>query len=141
MAYEGDEMIACPQTPYSFQETYAVVVSGDGPNVCGHLMLRVGLDGNETYLHVAGVYKRPRQMDAAGYQLYLKETGKHEIRRFRVSITKPDEAMRKLEILLSVRWLWGLLPNNCADFVENIVAAGGSTAGLYFNCPSLEQFD
>ena len=140
MAYEGDEMIACPQTPYSFQETYAVVVSGDGPNFCGHLILRVGLDGNEKYLHVAGGWTQPRQMDEAGYRRYLKETGKHEIKRFRVLITKPDDAMRRLEVLLSVKWLWGVLPHNCARFVEDIVGAGGSTAGLYSNCPTLEQF-
>jgi hypothetical protein len=140
MAYEGDEMIACPQTPYNFDQTYAVVVSGDGPNFCGHLILKVGLDANETYLHVAGVRTQPRQMDAAGYRRYLKETGKREIKRFRVPITKPDDAMRRLEILLSKKWLWGVLPHNCASFVEDIVEAGGSSAGLYLNCPTLERF-
>jgi hypothetical protein len=140
MAYEGDEMIMCPQTPYNFDQTYAVVVSGDGPNFCGHLILRVGLDANVTYLHVAGVRTQPRQMDEAGYRRYLKETGKRELKRFRVTITQPDEAMRRLEILLSQKWLWGVLPHNCASFVEDIVEAGGSTAGLYSNCPALEQF-
>ena len=49
-------MIACPTIPYNFAETYAVVVSGDGPNFCGHLMLRVGLDGSAMYMHVAGMH-------------------------------------------------------------------------------------
>ncbi len=141
MAYEGDRMIACPVVPYNFEETFAVVVSGDGPNVCGHLVLRVGLDGNVTYLHVAGIRTEPRQMDEAGYSRYLTETGKRELKRFRVKISKPDLAMLEIEQLLAVKWLWGVLPHNCVRFVERIVQAGGSSAGLYLNCPTLEQFD
>jgi hypothetical protein len=32
-------------------------------------------------------------------------------------------------------WSWWVLPYNCASFVEDVVRAGGSKAGLYFNCP------
>lgn len=46
----------------------------------------------------------------------------------------------KLEQLLAAQWSWFVLPNNCASFVEDVVRAGGSTAGLYSNCPSREQF-
>ena len=141
MAYEGDRMNACPTIPYNFAETYAVVVSGDGPNFCGHLMLRVGLDGSAMYMHVAGMRTEPRQMNESGYQRYLSDTGKRELKRFRVKISRPNQAMLELEQLLFVKWMWGLLPHNCASFVEKIVAAGGSSAGLYLNCPSLEKFD
>jgi len=42
MAYEGETMRECPPDPYNFSDTFAVVVSGDGPNFCGHLILNVG---------------------------------------------------------------------------------------------------
>lgn len=141
MAYEGERMIACPVSAYDFAQTFAVVVSGDGINACGHLILRVGLQGDQRYLHVAGVYTEPRLMDEAGYQRYLKETGKAELKRFPVRITDGNAAMREIEVLLSKKWLWGILPHNCARFVEDVVAAGGSKAGLYLNCPALEHFD
>lgn len=49
--------------------------------------------------------------------------------------------MLKLEELLAAKWTWGVLPHNCASFVEEVVQAGGSDAGLYSNCPALETFD
>ncbi len=141
MAYVGEKMIACPAIPYDFSDAHAIVVSGDRPNFCGHLMLRVGLKGSFTYLHVAGLRTEPRQMNEAGYKRYLDENGKRELKRFRVKISKPNSAMFEIEQLLSVKWMWGVLPHNCASFVETVVSAGGSSAGLYMNCPALEQFD
>jgi hypothetical protein len=139
MAYEGDLMVACPVTMYDFAHTTAVVVSGDGPNFCGHLILNIG-GKIGVYVHVAGLRTEPRKMDEDGYRRYLKETAKKELRRFPVSISYPARAMLKLEQLLSEKWTWGVLPHNCASFVEEIVGAGGSSAGLFWNCPALEQF-
>src|SRR5437870_376003 len=103
MAYEGDVITACPAGIYDFANTYAVVVSGSGPNFCGHLILNVGgIDG--LYMHVAGIRTYPRQMDQAGYERYLKENGKRELRRFRVIIAYPNKAMLKLEELLAAKW-------------------------------------
>ena len=140
MGYEGDVMLSCPPDEFDFSNTYAVVVSGDGPNFCGHLILNLGGLGG-MYFHVAGIHTYPRQMTEAGYRIYLKDAGKKELKRFKVSITKPDDAMLELEQLLSGKWTWGVLPHNCASFVEDIVQAGGSAAGLYSNCPALENFD
>ena len=47
--YEGDRMILCPLDITDF----AVVVSGDGPNFCGHTLLHIG---DRWYVHVAGGY-------------------------------------------------------------------------------------
>jgi hypothetical protein len=66
--------------------------------------------------------------------------GKHEIRRWRIQIPDPAGAHRKLEELLAKQWRWLVLPNNCTSFVEEVVQAGGSKAGMYFNCPSVEPF-
>lgn len=75
-----------------------------------------------------------------GYIRYLKENGKREIRRWKVTIPNPVGAHHKLEELLAKQWLWFLLAHNCVSFVEDIVRAGGSKAGMYFNCPTVEPF-
>lgn len=136
MAYEGDRVTYCPVNRYDFANTYAVVVSGSGPNFCGHQILNLG----GLYFHVAGVHTEPRMMTEAGYRRYLRENHKRELRRYRVIVKDQDAAMLRLEQLLSQRWFWGVLPHNCAAFVEEVVHAGGSNAGLYFNCPALEGF-
>jgi hypothetical protein len=140
MAYEGDEMLGCPAEAFDFTKTYAVVVSGDGPNFCGHLILNAGGVGG-MYFHVAGVRTVPREMREEGYRKYLSDNGKRELKRFKVTISNTMGSMLKLEQLLAVKWTWGVLPHNCASFVEEIVQAGGSAAGLYSNCPALEDFD
>jgi hypothetical protein len=140
MAYNGDLLHFCPAKAYDFSNTYAVVVSGDTFNPCDHLILnlggRVGM-----YFHVAGVITKPRLMSQAGYERYMEEHKKTELKRFQVQIANKDKAMKKLEELMSKTWLWGVLPHNCASFVEEIVQAGGSAASLYSNCPALESFD
>jgi len=140
VAYEGDPLLMCPAIAFDLANTYAVVVSGDGPNFCGHLILNAGGPGG-MYFHVAGVHTVPRQMTESGYHVYLRDNKKKELKRFKVGLTSPNSAMLKLEQLLAVPWAWGVLPHNCASFVEEIVRAGGSGAGLYSNCPALEQFD
>jgi hypothetical protein len=92
------------------------------------------------YFQVAGIIARPRYMDEGGYRRYLKEAKKKELRRDKITITKPEAAQMKLEELLSRDWTWGVLPHNCAAFVEEILAAGGSNAGTYSNCPAHETF-
>ncbi|MES2740348.1 MAG: hypothetical protein V4754_05285 [Pseudomonadota bacterium] len=135
--YEGDEMHACLLTPFDFKQTYVVVVSGAKWNPCGHTILNTG---GGWYFHVAGPDNVPRFMREPGYLRYLKENGKREIRRSFLKIPNPIAAHRKLEELLAKRWLWLGLPHNCAAFLEEIVQAGGSKAGLYFNCPTIEEF-
>jgi hypothetical protein len=135
--YEGDEMILCPLDFTDFKRTCAVIVSGYGPNFCGHTLLHVG---DCWYFHVAGGYTVPKFMHESGYQRYLKENDKREIRRWIVKLPNPRGAHQKLHELLKKPWLWGVLPHNCVAFVEEIVRAGGSTAGMYFNCPTAEPF-
>lgn len=135
--YHGDVMLQCPFNPWDFTHCCAVVVSGDGINFCGHTLLHTGGDW---YFHVAGVNDVPKFMRESGYQRYLKENGKHEIRRWIVKLPNPAGAHAKLEELLTKQWLWLVLPHNCANFVEEVVRAGGSKAGMYFNCPTVEPF-
>jgi|SRR5215472_13484553 len=126
MSYEGELLYSCPDTMFDFSQAYAVVVSGDGPNHWGHMLLKAG----PTYFQVvmggvAGIHATPRYMNEAGYARYLKESGKKEIRRFKVVIPHPQQAQLKLEQLLSQpRWWLGAV-HNCEGLVEEIIVAGG----------------
>ena len=106
MAYEGDELNFCPPKMFDFRTASAVVVSGAGPNKWGHLLLNTG-GVTGMYFQVAGVIVRPRYMNAAGYQRYLNETGKKELKRISVFIPHPEASQLRLEQLLNERWSWG----------------------------------
>ncbi|QBE62364.1 hypothetical protein [Pseudoduganella lutea] len=137
--YNGAQMLVCPVETADFQHTCAVVVSGDGINACGHTLLHIG--GHWSwYVHIAGFYKVPKFMNGDGYKRYLKENGKREIRRWPVKLPNPQGAHDKLHELIEKPWLWGIIANNCASFVEEVVQAGGNKAGVYLNCPVAEPF-
>ena len=140
MAYLGDRMNMCNAQMFNFHTTQAIVVSGDGINLCGHMLLNTGGSGG-MYFHVAGVHDYPRYMNANGFDRYVRENKKRVLRRQHVHIPDPTASHHKLEQLLADRWRWMVLPNNCANFVEEVVRAGGSKAGLYFNCPTAERFN
>ena len=91
MAYEGEELNFCPPLMFDFSKTFAILVSGDGPNKWGHLLLNTGGVGGN-YFQIAGLATRPRYMDEAGYRRYLSETGKTELKRISVFITRPEDA-------------------------------------------------
>ena len=137
MVYDGDHINFCEN--FNFNCAYAVVVSGAMLNPCGHLLLNTGGVGG-WYFHVADLRGRPKFMDEKGYNLYLKENKKKELSRTFVRIPDPAASNRKLEQLLQEQWTWFILPNNCASFVEDVLQAGGTDAGLYSNCPSREKF-
>ena len=140
MAYYGEELHACLAQAFNFSLAHVIVVSGDKWNPCGHALLNTG-DRQGFYFHVAPpIVSHPKYMNETGYQRYLKEHKKHELKRQRVTIPKPQLAQARLDELLSKKWTWGVLPNNCADFVENVLAAGGSSVGVYSNCPALERW-
>jgi hypothetical protein len=124
MAYQGDEIDYC--TAFRFDLAHAVVVSGAKWNPCGHMLLNTGGYGG-WYFHVAEVRGLPKFMNEAGYQRYLKENGKREIRRVFVPLKNPDAANAKLEEPLAKKWTWFLLPNNCGNFVEEVLQAGGTS--------------
>ena len=140
MSYEGDIAFECADVDWNV--VWAVVVSGATANPCGHARLYAESErSGGRYWHVAQVYGFPRTMrDQTSYERYLKENHKRELRRFKVELKDPFGAAQKLESLIGKKWFWGVLPHNCASFVEEVVQAGGSSAGLYSNCPSREAF-
>ena len=144
MAYEGDELKSVP-AGLDFSAVYAVIVSGVAVNPCGHALLYVPYQtgmgaGGGYYFQIAKVYGYPHAMTNEGFVRYLKENGKKELRRFYVRIANPGKAEDRLKELMGKTWFWAVLPHNCAAFVEDVVSAGGSSAGLYSNCPSQEDF-
>jgi hypothetical protein len=118
---------------------FTVVVSGARLNPCGHVLLNAGGCAG-WYFHVAEVHGFPRAMSPDGYRRYLRDNGKREQSRVRMPLPHPARAMARLEQLLAQKWTWFVLPHNCARFVEEILQAGGSDAGLWSNCPTAERF-
>jgi hypothetical protein len=145
MPYEGEILNACGVVQADFSTTYIVAVSGDGPNVCGHMLIYTP-SGGGYYFHVTGdpngrgigrIIGYPMYMTENGYQRYLSETGKTELKRRRVPLPNPDGAYLYLEQVLSEKWTWGVLPHNCVNFVEEVISAGGGDWGSYSNCPAV----
>lgn len=126
-----------PVRAADFHHACVVVVSGDAGNPCGHALLHVG---RSWYFHVAGWRHHPRYLTESGYRSYLTKAGKKEYRRWPVHIPNPDGAYQKLLELMEKEWRFLLLDRNCVVFIEEIVRAGGSDAGMYLNCPRLERF-
>jgi len=141
MAYEGDELNFCPANMFDFRRASAVIVTGDGINIYGHMLLNTGGVGGN-YFQVAGVVTRPRYMDEDGYQRYLRETNKKELNRIPVPIPRPEASQLELEKLLNENWLWLAVTHNCESMVEEIIMAGGGPQihrGL-FSLPTLSAF-
>ena len=131
MAYVGERLYQCSAIPFNWNSAHLVVVSGSGPNFCGHAVVNAGA----YYFHIDGLHDFPWYMTEPGYRRYLKETGKRELRRTRVPLSNPDGAQQKLDELAVKRWRWMVLPNNCASYVEEILKAGGSKRSNLLNCP------
>jgi len=137
--YEGAAMILCPLEVSDFQHVCAVIVSGHKVNPCGHTLLHIGKSWS-WYVHIAGPYKLPKFIPESNYMRYLKENGKREIRRWQIKLPNPKGAHDKVHELIEKPWFWGVVAHNCTSFAEEVVQAGGSNAGQYFNCPIAEPF-
>ena len=131
MSFNGHHLYSRRAIPFDWTSAHLVVVSGWGPNFCGHAVVNAG----PFYFHIDGPNDFPRYFSQAEYHRYLRENEKREIRRVRVPLPNPEGAQRKLEELSARRWKWMVLPNNCATYVEEIFRAGGSSFSSTLNCP------
>jgi hypothetical protein len=126
MAYEGKLLDKCYDDMFDFSDAEVVVVSGDGPNRYGHMLLKAGSNYFQVVMGgFAGIHATPRYMDQDGYQRFLRESGKTQLFRYRVKIPEPQKSQLKLEQLLSQPRWWGGLTHNCEGLVEDIIVAGG----------------
>jgi hypothetical protein len=141
MAYSGEILDQCGLITIDCSRIAVVAVSGDGPNLCGHLLLYTGPGRGGYYFHVAEFRGAPRYLSESGYQRYLREAGKTELRRRYLSLPNPQGALLYLEGLMAGTWTWLVLPNNCVAFVEEVIRAGGGTWSSYSNCPDLATRD
>ncbi len=148
MAYDGEILNACGLVQTNFTRTFVVAVSGDGPNVCGHLLIYDATGGY--YFHAVGdpggtglgkLVGYPLYMNDAGYQRYLSSNSKTELRRRQVNLPNPAGASDFIERRLADTWTWGVLPHNCVAFVEAVISAGGGSWGSYSNCPAIAVSD
>jgi hypothetical protein len=140
MAYQGEFLDACGTINVDLGKIAVVAVSGSGPNVCGHLLLYSPSRGGY-YFHVASINDYPRYMSETGFRQYLRENGKKELRRIYLALPNPQNALIRLEQLISETWLWVLVPHNCVAFVEDVLEAGGAEWSSYSNCPALATAD
>ena len=113
-------------------EVEVVVVSGDGPKICGHMLLFA----KPFYFHVAAIRDYLYYFRSNEFQRYIAENNKVELFRLKRSLHKTELAKNKLKTLLHKKWIWGVIPNNCADFVEDVVGAGEGDLNLISNCPT-----
>lgn len=137
MPYHGEILNACGVIDVDFSDVDVVAVSGDGPNVCGHLLIHSSGRQGGYYFHVTDIRGNPRYMSDSGYRRYLNESGKAELRRLPVNLPKPTDALNYLEGLMAEKWTWLVLPHNCVAFCEEVIRAGGGTWGSYSNCPTV----
>ncbi len=138
--YDGAPVGYFPQLDldkFSMEKIYPIVVTGSTP--CGHMLVNVGGTGG-WYFHIHTWYDYPFVMDEQGYQRYLRENGKREVFRYEIEIPEPEKARKALKSLLRKTWFWLVLPHNCVGFAEAVAQAGGSSFGLYFNCPLKESY-
>jgi len=143
MDYTGKILNACGLIGIDCSMIAVVAVSGDGPNICGHLLIRTDGSGGGKYFHVSDPsgHGYPRYMSESGYRRYLQEAGKTELRRRYLSLPDPQGSLLYIEGLMANKWTWGLIPNNCVAFVEEIIKAGGGTWGSYSNCPNIATLE
>ena len=141
MGYNGEILDQCGLIDIDCSRIAVVAVSGDGPNVCGHLLLHTGPSRGGYYFHVAEFHGYPRYMGESGYRKYLREAGKTELRHRYLSLPNPQGALLYLEGLMANTWTWLVLPNNCVAFVEEVIKSGGGTWSSYSNCPDIATQD
>jgi hypothetical protein len=131
MAYLGEHLYHCPRVPYNWRQTQVIVVSGDGPNFCGHALLSAG----DYYFHIDGRNDRPFYLNEAGYRRFLKENNKREIQRKWIPLRDPDGAQKRPEELSVKNWRFTLFSHNCVAYIEEILKAGGSKVRNLLSCP------
>lgn len=135
MAYIGERMTVCDPKILAFSDANAVLVSGDGINVCGHAILQtIGSPARHYFQVTAGIYDYPTYMDEAGFERYMKENGKKLWMIAPGNLKDALPAQLLLSKLMAEKWVWGVLPHNCVTFVEKIIQAGGGEFGLNLNC-------
>ncbi|UZJ60073.1 hypothetical protein OKW98_26760 [Pseudomonas sp. KU26590] len=131
MSYIGVDLEVCRVIPFNWNNTSLVVVSGDGPTVCGHALIKDGF----YYFHMAGLASGPYVMPEQGYRRYLNESGKTELFRRPVYLPDPEGAQRKLNELSVNLWYCFGIPKNCVSFVEELFLAGGADESILSNSP------
>jgi hypothetical protein len=123
-----------------FNRTAIVLVTGDGANLCGHVLLYIG-GGFGHYYQFSGpaLVDYPTYMNQADYERYLRENKKEELMRRWVTIPKPNGAAKRLSELLNGEWLTLVVSHNCTGFVSEVLNAGGNFYSLPSHCPVPEM--
>lgn len=125
----------------NWNRTAMVLVTGDMPNTCGHVLLYVG-GGFGHYFQYNGPNpfgSLPEFLNGDSvYRTYLtRGRGKTELARKYLAIPKPGQAQARLEELMNTKWRTLLIRHNCVTFAQEIIKAGGNFWDFATECPVL----
>ena len=101
-----------------------VFVSGISPNPHGHVLLKLG---NKGYLHIYALYDKPLFIPQAEFGDFLKKSGQTLLGIQQIHVPDIESAQKKLCQLAENKWLWLMYKNNCEDFAEQVLRAGGAS--------------
>lgn len=125
--YHADQCINYNQFAPTFE---VVVVSGSGPNICGHALLCIN---RQYYFHTDAFHAPPKVMNSIGYKEYLRTNNKLEFGRINVKVSNPKAIFAKLSQLSIENWSWLGLWHNCYSFVEAVLEPGKLENAINFN--------
>lgn len=101
-----------------------VFVSGVWPNPYGHALLKLGDLG---YIHIYDLHQKPLFIPRNQFQKFLDDSGQLLLGMQPIHVPNMEGARKKLMHLSQNKWLWLMYKNNCEDFAEAVVRAGGAS--------------
>lgn len=124
--------------PMDMQSVEIVLVTGAGPNLCGHILLMV--KGGH-YFHFDGpsMLNYPRYLTDAEFRNYLTQSKKKELLRKALHLPCPERARDHLLHLMQNRWPTMLISHNCASFAAEIIFSGGNFWSVPQHCPTVDM--
>jgi hypothetical protein len=108
-----------------FTNPGVMIVSGGGPNIAGHALLRMD-DNYAGYAHVHEPHDYPEFLTPAQFRQYLRSEGKLIWGEVSVRVPNLDGARAMLSGLARRKWRWLGVVDNCADFCSTVLNAGGA---------------
>ncbi|HEX8692262.1 MAG TPA: hypothetical protein VF746_07580 [Longimicrobium sp.] len=108
-----------------FTDPGIIIVSGTGPNLAGHALLKLS-NTMAGYAHVDAPYDYPKFMSPDGFAKYLSAEGKTIWGEISVRVPNMEAARTALNAAAQQQWVWLGVAHNCVDFAVEVLNAGGA---------------
>lgn len=137
MAFKGEPIKSLAPLKLGHRSCELTIVSGDGVNACGHMLVRMPAEtgGTESVFHIGDVHDFPYWMPASKFPLYLTDNKKKLLGRKSIVLPRSQDAEAYLSKTILDKWFWGAVANNCVSFCEEYISAGGADYTMWTNCP------